>query len=172
MQRRWSGWHVRHPPTADLEQLLRALHAAGVEHIVVGGAAAVIHGAPITTQDLDIVPQQTADNLDRLHQVLDRLDTRFRPVRADRDIAPTAAMFAGQGQLNLITRHGPLDVLLRLHDHRGFDELLAHSREVSDAGLTFRVIDLPTLIEIKRSTGRARDALVLPLLLALVERAE
>ena len=158
---------MRHPPTADLEQLLRELHAAGVEHIVVGGAAAVIHGAPITTQDLDIVPRQTPDNLERLHQVLDRLDTRFRPLRPDRDIAPTRAMLAGEGQLNLITRHGPLDVLLRLHD-----QLIAHSRQVSDAGLTFRVIDLSTLIEIKRSTGRARDALVLPLLLALVEREE
>jgi hypothetical protein len=34
---------------------------AEVELIVEGGAAAVIHGAPITTQDLDIVPQQRPD---------------------------------------------------------------------------------------------------------------
>jgi len=32
------------------------------------------------------------------------------------------------------------------------------------------VIDLETLIEIKRSTGRARDALTVPLLLALQSR--
>jgi hypothetical protein len=34
--------------------------------------------------------------------------------------------------------------------------------------LQLRVIDLRTLIEIKSSTGRARDRLVLPILLALL----
>ena len=159
-----------HPATADLEALLRALSEAGVEYIVVGGAAAVIHGAPITTQDLDIVPRQQPDDLARLLDVLTRLETRFRPVRHDRDIAPTAELLAGTGQLNLITRHGPLDVLLRLHDARGYDQLVDHSREIVDGGMRIRVIDLETLIEIKQSTGRARDALVVPLLLAIRAR--
>jgi len=42
------------PTQADVGELLRRLAAAGVEFIVVGGAAAVLHGAPITTEDLDI----------------------------------------------------------------------------------------------------------------------
>jgi predicted nucleotidyltransferase len=70
----------------------------------------------------------------------------------------------------LITRLGPLDVLLRLHDARGYDELLPRSTEIDASGLRVRVVDLSTLIEIKRSTGRARDAAVLPLLLALQAR--
>lgn len=158
---------MRHPATADLEALLRELVVAGVEFIVVGGAAAVIHGAPITTQDLDVVPRQRPEDLDCLLDVLTRLDARFRPVRPGRDLAVTGEHLAGHGQLNLITQYGPLDILLRLHDARGYDELLPHSIEVQDAGLRIRVIDLETLIEIKRSTGRARDALVVPLLLAI-----
>jgi hypothetical protein len=161
---------VRHPPTADLEALLRELGDAGIDYIVVGGVAAVIHGAPITTQDLDIVPRQTADDLARLLEVLGRLDARFRPVRPDRDLAPTADQLAGTGQLNLITKHGPLDVLLRLHDARGYDELVGVSTEIVDDGIRLRVINLDTLIEIKRSTGRARDALVIPLLIAIRDR--
>jgi hypothetical protein len=35
--------------------LLRALLDGGVELIVVGGVAAILHGAPTTTRDLDIV---------------------------------------------------------------------------------------------------------------------
>ena len=158
------------PATADLEALLRDLQAADVELIVVGGAAAVIHGAPVTTQDLDIVPRQTPEGLQRLAVALDRLDSRFRPVTAGRDIAPTLEHLSGTGQLNLITRHGPLDVLLRLHDSRGYDELIAHTVEIVEDDLRTTVIDLDTLIEIKRSTGRARDALVVPLLLALKAR--
>jgi predicted nucleotidyltransferase len=158
---------VPRPATADLEALLRELQGAGIEFIVVGGAAAVIHGAPITTQDLDIVPRQDPPGLTRLHATLERLDARFRPVRADRDLAPTLEHVAGTGQLNLITKHGPLDILLRLHDGRGYEELLAHTTEVHDESLRVRVIDLDTLIEIKKSTGRTRDAMVVPLLLAI-----
>ena len=43
-----------HPEQADLESLLDGLGEAGVEFIVVGGAAAVLLGAPVTTQDLDM----------------------------------------------------------------------------------------------------------------------
>jgi hypothetical protein len=162
---------VPRPATADLEALLRELVAAGVKFIVVGGAAAVIHGAPVTTQDLDIVPEQDDAGVARLLGALRQLDARFRPVRADRDISPEELHLRGEGQLNLITNHGPLDVLLRLHDSRGYRELLPHSIEIIDEGLPIRVIDLNTLIEIKRSTGRARDALVVPLLIAIRDRS-
>lgn len=156
---------MRHPPTADIEALLRALES--VEYIVVGGAAAVIHGAPITTRDLDIVPRQHEGDIARLESVLAQLDTRFRPVRPDRDIAPTIEHLTGRGQLNLITRYGPLDVLLRLHDARGYDELVGTSQQIVEGDLHLRVIDLDALIDIKRSTGRTRDAVTVPLLLAI-----
>lgn len=158
------------PETADIEALLRELQNAGVEMIVVGGAAAVIHGAPITTRDLDIVPRCTPDGLNRLLAALGQLDARFRPIAPGRDISPTLEHLSGTGQLSLITRLGPLDVLLRLHDSRGYDELHEHSVEINDDNLRVRVVDLDTLIEIKRSTGRARDMLVVPLLLALRAR--
>lgn len=159
-----------HPPTADLEALIRALTDAGVESIVVGGAAAVIHGAPVMTQDLDIVPRLDGDHTTRLLGALAQLDSRFRPVRPGRDIAPGLEHFVKRGQLNLITRLGPLDVLCTLHDGRGYDELLPHTQLVVDGDLRVRVIDLDTLIEIKRSTGRERDALVVPVLTALRKR--
>ena len=50
----WRRWVVA-TQTTDPLALLDALNAAGVEYLVVGGAAAVLHGAPVTTQDLDIV---------------------------------------------------------------------------------------------------------------------
>lgn len=38
----------------DLEQILPALSEAGVEFIIVGGVAAIVHGSARLTQDLDI----------------------------------------------------------------------------------------------------------------------
>jgi len=161
---------VQHPRIADLEALLRAIADAGVEAIVVGGAAAVIHGAPITTQDLDIVPRLDEGDAARLLALLTSLEARFRPVLPGRDIAPAAEHLTGGGQLNLITRYGPLDVLCRLHDARGYHQLLPTSHEVSEGSLRVRVVDLDALIEIKRSTGRQRDLLVVPILEALRDR--
>jgi hypothetical protein len=39
---------------------------------------------------------------------------------------------------------------------------------IDDDGLVLRVLDLPTLIEVKAAANRAKDRLVLPLLLALL----
>jgi len=50
--------------------------------------------------------------------------------------------------------------------------LIAHTVELADGSLRLRVLDLPTLIEIKSSTGRARDQLVLPLLHALLREQD
>jgi len=39
----------RHPNAADLQALLAKLSDVGVEFIIVGGASAVMQGAPITS---------------------------------------------------------------------------------------------------------------------------
>jgi hypothetical protein len=52
-----------HPRSADLSALLAALYDSKVEFIVVGGVAAVLQGAPITTTDLDIVHSRTPENV-------------------------------------------------------------------------------------------------------------
>lgn len=160
---RLAGSSVAHPPQADLDALIQALLRAGVEFIVVGGAAAVLHGAPITTQDLDIVHRRTADNVQRLSQLLAELDATFR----GRDLRPSPELLAGSGQLNLSTNLGPLDPMCVLHDGRGYEELLPHTTVLTDGSSAIRVLDLDTLIGVKAAAARARDKLVLPILLAL-----
>jgi hypothetical protein len=157
---------MSHPPRADLDALVQALLDANVEFIVVGGAAAVLHGAPITTQDLDIVHRRTPENVHRLSALLDKLDATFR----GRDLRPSEDLLAGHGQLNLSTALGPLDPLCVLHDGRGYDELLPHSQILTDGLSQIRVLDLETLIAVKAAAGRARDKLVLPILIALRDR--
>jgi hypothetical protein len=68
---------VKRPTVADPEALLTELAADQVEFIVVGGTAAVLHGAPIATQDLDIVHRRTEENVARLMNVLVRLDLGY-----------------------------------------------------------------------------------------------
>jgi hypothetical protein len=160
---------VSHPSNADLGSLISALTEGGVDFIVVGGAAAVLHGAPVTTIDLDIVHEQSESNVQRLITVLQALDARVRDP-AGRILRPDITMLAGVGQILLTTRLGPLDILCRLHDGRGYDELLPNSVQVQDGTTQIRIVGLADLIAIKSSTGRARDQLVVPILLALLRR--
>ena len=157
------------PPRADIDTLVTTLLEAGVEFIVVGGAAAVLHGAPITTQDLDIVPRRTEDNVARLLATLVQMDAVIREP-ANRGLRPTAPLLSGGGQLLLLTRLGPMDVLGTLHDKRGYDELLPNSEPMGEGARSIRVLDLDTLIEVKTAAARPKDKLVLPILLALRER--
>ena len=58
-------------------QLLRALDAAGVQFAVAGGFAVVLHGVPRMTFDLDIVVDDSDDNMSRLVETLQQ--EGFRP---------------------------------------------------------------------------------------------
>lgn len=154
------------PEPADLEGLIEALLRAEVDFLVVGGAAAVLHGAPTTTWDLDIVYSRTEENLDRLTSLLEELQALVRDP-GGRELRPSRSHLEAAGQLRLLTDLGPMDLLGRLHDGRGYDELLAHSQVVGDEDFNVRLLDLDTLIEVKMATGRAKDKLMVPALLAL-----
>src|SRR5215208_6151389 len=52
------------------EPLLRALHEAGVRHIIIGGFALNAHGVIRPSRDLDIVPDPDPANLERLAALL------------------------------------------------------------------------------------------------------
>lgn len=88
-----------HPKAADLPALLAKLCDSGIEFIIVGGVAAVLQGAPITTTDLDIVHRRTPANVVRLLDVLRELDAIMRYDMARRNLRPTAEMLAGRGQI-------------------------------------------------------------------------
>lgn len=74
------------PSDADVGELIKQLSGAGVEFIVVGGAAAVLHGAPITTEDLDIVHRASPENVSRLRTLLEELDAYVRELASRHEI--------------------------------------------------------------------------------------
>lgn len=161
---------MKHPRAASIRSLLEALWKARVEFIVIGGAAATLHGSGTTTEDLDIVPASTPENIDRLLLLLADLDAEFRDDLANRHLRPQRSHLEAGGQLLLSTTLGPLDLLMRLHDGRDFDALRSHSQTFTDDSIDIDVIRLPELIEIKRQAGRDKDKAVLPILVALLQR--
>ncbi|MHC1726754.1 MAG: hypothetical protein AB9866_12215 [Syntrophobacteraceae bacterium] len=75
-----------------------------MDFIIVGGVSAVIHGAPVTTFDLDVVHSRTSENIARILAALKDLDAFYRG-RGDQRLRPTAAHLASPGhQLSLRPR--------------------------------------------------------------------
>lgn len=60
----------------DVQGLLDILSEHGVEYVVTGSAAALLHGVAIEPGDLDITPALDEENLDRLRRVLEAIHAR------------------------------------------------------------------------------------------------
>jgi hypothetical protein len=141
-------------------ELLAVLHDHGVEFIVVGGVAAVLEGAPVSTFDLDIVPRWSPENLDRLADALVAVEAFYR----GRDIQPTRDRLESPGHHLLETRLGALDVLGTVSPRRRFEDLERSTVDYELEGRRYRVLDLETQIDVKRHVGREKDRAVLPIL--------
>ena len=159
-----------HPRIADIPGLLTLLLERGVEFILVGGAAAVVHGVPVGTQDIDIVHSRSDENVARLGRVLGELDAFFRADLSGRKLPPTTQHLSGRGQLLLSTSLGPVDLLCTLHDGRGHPELLPHTVQLDLGGKVLRVLDIATLVEVKTAAGRPKDKVVVEQLVQLMNR--
>lgn len=154
-------------PTTDFLAILEALERCHVDFIVVGGVAAVLHGAPINTFDLDIVHSRHPANVSRLLTALTSLDAhaRGRP-----SLRPDAAHLASAGHQLLMTRLGPLDVLGSAGDKRTYEDLSPYAVVMALAPtLTVRVLRLDWLIRLKEETAGDKDRAVLPILRRTLE---
>ena len=140
----------RRPTSASLGDLLGGLLDAGVDFILVGGLAAVIQGAPVTTMDVDVVHSQSPQNIARLFAFLRSVDAVQRRLD-DKLIEPKERDLSGKGHVLLTTRIGPLDVLAVIEGGRSYEDLLGHTVEIDLRGHTLRVLNLETLIELKKS---------------------
>ncbi len=158
-------------PSPDFVALLQTLVAHKVAFIIVGGVSAVLHGAPITTFDLDLVHSRAPDNIERLLSALKELEACYRG-QGDRHLIPDSSHLAASGHQLLMTRFGPLDLLGTIGANRGYEELLSHTVALEVSGLRVRVLDLATLIKVKEETGHEKDRAVLPILRATLREEQ
>ncbi len=144
-------------------ELLGVLGEHGVEFIVVGGVAAVLEGAPMSTFDLDILPRWSPANLDRLADALAQLDAVYVDP-AGREFRPARECLKAAGHHLLQTRLGELDVLGSIGKGRRFEDLEHSTVTYELGGRAYRVLELAAQIEVKRELGREKDRAALPLL--------
>lgn len=164
-------------PPLDSEALVNLLAAHGVVYVLVGGLAAVAHGAARATFDIDIVPQWKPANLRALADALRAADARLRvpgvtaPVEAPLD----GGTFTRYEVSTWRTKYGDIDVVVGTPTRtRGrlasFEQLAARAHARRPFGLTILVADLNDVIESKEALDREPDRAALPELRRLRDR--
>jgi hypothetical protein len=136
-----------------------------VDFIVVGGLAVAAHGFARATKDIDICPEPSDDNLQRLAAALVELEAT--PIGLDEfegefDLEPDLGGLKMGGNWTLMTRHGRLDVMqvfsLDGADDEGtYETLASHTVERNLLGHRVRFCSYDDLLRMKRAAGRPQD---------------
>ena len=157
----------------DPKRLLGALHANAVEFVVVGGLAAVAYGSSLPTEDLDIAPERSRRNLDRLAAALRALNAKIRTGNDEGVEFPTDGAFiaAQPHMLNLVTDAGQLDLTMTPAAFpNGYDDLIGRAVALDlGAGKATLVASLRDVIASKEAAGRPKDHIALPYLYTLAD---
>lgn len=164
-------------PDLDLDRLVETLDRHRVDYLLVGGVAAIGHGAARTTYDVDCVPRPDLANLDRLADAMRELGARiFAQGLSDEEAKqlpiPLDGRTLARGEsATWMTDAGRLDVLASIDapDGRrvGYDELATKASIVRGAGVTIRAAGLDDMIASKEWAGRPKDLAALDELRAL-----
>ncbi len=143
--------------------ILQVLGHHGVDFILVGGVAAILEGAPVSTFDLDVVVLPTGENRERLLAALVELEARYLDP-AGRHIVPDLTKLETMRLHRLLTRHGPLDVLKTIGSGLGYADLAGETEIYEIAGLSVRTLRLEMVIRSKEEANREKDRAALPVL--------
>lgn len=150
----------------DAGALLRTLLEHDVRFVLIGGLAAVVHGSPFPTEDLDITPEASSANLARLSEALRSLEAKVRTHAVEGGVPfdHDAESLAAAGVWNLTTPHGDLDISFVPNGTAGYDDLVKDARETRTFGVVVRVASLADVIRSKQAANRPKDQRVLPVL--------
>ena len=138
-----------------LTTVAASLAAVRLEAILIGNAAAALHGAPVTTLDFDFMFRATPVNLGKLKRLADRLQACIlRPY------------YPASGFYRVVNEDRGLqaDFMPAIHGVRSFNSLRSRAEAMLVGGHRLWVASLADIIASKRAAGRPRDKAVLEIL--------
>jgi predicted nucleotidyltransferase len=145
------------PEPLRLRLLLERLREADVDFVLVGGLAVNAWGYLRATRDVDLVPDPSPKNLERLDALLVELGGK---VEVGERLLESSAIrtFLRTGDRTLVlTEFGRVDVLQGLPQVPSFSALDQRATSVDIDGLVVKVCSLDDLLGMKRASDRPRD---------------
>jgi len=148
------------PREFQLIGYLRLFAEAGVEYVLVGGVGARIQGAATTTQDIDIMPEASVENMERLARSLSHEQTEKKEFGMT-EYVPHPVIdpmeFRASDVSSFRTRFGVIDVLMDLPGVGAFDAVHRNARRYEWETVTLSVASLDDIIASKETADRAKD---------------
>jgi hypothetical protein len=141
----------------DFLNLLERLVKAGVDFVIIGGFAGVVHGCTYVTQDIDICCDFSPVNLLALQRAISDLHPvhRMTPKRKRLELTEQAC---GQFKnLYLDTDIGQLDCLSFIDGLGEYSQVKRKSVFIEVEEIKVRVLSLNALIKSKKLMNRPRD---------------
>ena len=143
--------------------LFRALNAAGIRYVVVGGVATVLHGHARLTADVDMILDLEEEPAEKAVRTLTAFGLRPRaPVNPEEFANPRIRRGWIQDKgMQVFSFFKPDDPLLSVDvfvDHPiEFEGLYERSKTCDIGSCSVRIASIPDLIHLKRLADRPRD---------------
>jgi hypothetical protein len=153
----------------DLEAIVAAFERHDVAYVVIGGEAARARGWPDPTEDIDVTPERSMENLSRLADALEDLGAGFRvdPKRYPDGYRPPGGIdwrtFRNQVSVAFTTRHGHLDIVLQPDGTKGYEQLIASAtrERLTGTEIAVPVASPEMILHSKTEADRPKDQAVL-----------
>lgn len=131
-----------------LQGVFASLSSHEVQYLVIGGIAAVLHGVPRATFDLDILIRPDRENAERLLQALLSAGLATASLTTPGEVlANEITIFQDRVRIDVQTSTPGLE----------FDEAWRRRETMSYEGQPFFVVSKEDLVASKRASGRAVD---------------
>jgi hypothetical protein len=152
-------------PALDRAALLAAFEKHGAKFVLVGGIAGQVYGATRLTKDLDICPDWSSTNLERVAAALRDLGARMKIGEGSIELLEVAVDAKTLANMEIVpwrTQAGDVDVLLGIpsasrSELARYDQLMANATIVEVDGFQIAVASLAEIIRSKEIANRQKD---------------
>jgi predicted nucleotidyltransferase len=145
--------------------VLEALVSEGVDFIVIGGIAVILHGMPRVSEDLDLVIKMNPENIKKIRKALNSIfiDDEIREIT-----------FSELKSYSIIRYISPdddvIDLIANLGEAFDFNNIEYLTLEIE--GVKVKIATPKALINMKTNTNREKDTLDLLYLRELIKKTE
>lgn len=135
-------------------KIIKAFDKTGLEYVLVGGVALIIHGLPRSTLDIDIYVPAKEEILSKLFKIADSLGLQSEQGQI-LALGSFPSLFTGQWICFSDKGKDILDIFLS--SEKEFDRIYSNSESKRDRDISVRVASLKDIEAMKRSSGRPID---------------
>ena len=145
------------------EKELIAFSSSGARYLVIGGVALGLSGYPRATLDLDILPELSKENLDKIINALQKLGYKPRiPIDPEeiKDPEKRELWFREKNMkvFSFFNPKEPINVLdLMIYSPLNFEECFMRKQTVKLKGHEIHIASIEDLLELKNISLRERD---------------